>query len=342
MDAEIIFVTGASGFIAKHILVQLLKAGYRVRGSLRDLALADAVRADVTGALHDTEPLSGRLEFVRLDLEEDDGWDAALGGADAFMHTASPFPLDQPKDREELIRPAVDGTRRALRAAAAAGVSRVVMTSSSVAIQNTDLPAGRSVYTEEDWSDPDDPRSNAYAASKTLAERSAWALAEELGLQLTVINPGLVLGPPIGSRYGSSVGLVERMLLGRDPAVPDLSLPVVDVQDIARMHVAALDHPESIGRRYIGAAGTRSMQQMAKTLKEAYPDQKIAVRLAPKWLMRVLSLTDPAIRGILPLLGKPQRVSAARATEDLGITFRDADDALRETAGFLLSERRAA
>lgn len=342
MDGKLIFVTGASGYIAKHIIVQLLDAGFRVRGSVRSLERADAVRRDVVGALSDADDLTDRLEFAALDLERDEGWDEALRGTDALLHTASPFPLDQPRDRQELIRPAVEGTRRALRAAKAAGISRVVLTSSTVAILNADLPAGRVVYTEEDWTDPNSPRSNAYAASKTMAERAAWALAEELGLGLTTINPGLVLGPPVGSGHGSSVGLVERILSGRDPAVPGLSFPVVDVRDIARMHVAAVQRPESAGKRYIGSAGTRSFLEIAKIVKDANPEKKIALRVAPKWLMRLLALTDPAIRGILPQLGRPQEMSAARATEELGIAFLDPDQAVRDTADFLQQHRAAA
>lgn len=342
MDGKLIFVTGASGYIAKHIIVQLLEAGFHVRGSVRSLDRAEAIRNDVAGALTNAGELTDRLEFTALDLERDEGWDDALSGADALFHTASPFPLDQPRDRQELIRPAVEGTRRALRAAKAAGVSRVVLTSSTVSILNADLPAGREVYTEEDWTDPNSPRTNPYAASKTMAERAAWALAEELGLDLTTINPGLVLGRPVGAGHGSSVGLVERILSGRDPAVPDLSFPVVDVRDIARMHVAALQRPESAGKRYIGSAGTRSFFELAKIVKDAHPEKKIALRTAPKWLMRLLALTDPAIRGILPQLGRPQEMSAARATEELGIAFLDPDQAVRDTAGFLQQDRAAA
>lgn len=342
MDGKLIFVTGASGYIAKHIIVQLLEAGYRVRGSVRSLDRADAVRRDLSVALTDAGDLTDRLEFAALDLERDAGWDEALCGADALLHTASPFPLDQPRDRQELIRPAVEGTRRALRAAKAAGIERVVLTSSAVAILNADLPAGREAYNEEDWTDPSSPRTNAYAASKTMAERAAWALADELGLKLTTINPGLVLGRPVGAGHGSSVALVERILSGRDPAVPDLAFPLVDVRDIARMHVAALQRPESIGRRYIGSAGTRSFLEVAKTVKDAHPEKKIALRVAPKWLMRLLAVTDPAIRGILPQLGRPQDMSAARATEELGVTFRDPEQAVRDVADYLLAERRAA
>ena len=150
MDGKLIFVTGASGYIAKHIIAQLLEAGYRVRGSVRSLDRADAVRRDLSVALTDAGDLTDRLEFAALELERDAGWDEGLSGADALLHTASPFPLDQPRDRQELIRPAVEGTRRALRAAKAAGIERVVLTSSAVAILNADLPAGREAYVEED------------------------------------------------------------------------------------------------------------------------------------------------------------------------------------------------
>ncbi|MEL6798654.1 MAG: NAD-dependent epimerase/dehydratase family protein [Pseudomonadota bacterium] len=200
---QTVLLTGVTGFIAKRIALDLLNAGHTVRGSLRSAARADEVRDALRPHLTDPTALN-RLSFVELDLNSDTGWDAALQGTDALMHTASPFPMAQPKDENDIIRPAVDGTLRALRAAQKAGVTRVILTSSVVAIEATDV--GTRPYTPDDWSDPTHPKSNAYYKSKTLAERAAWDfVANHPEMQLTTVNPALVLGTPMDANYGTSL-----------------------------------------------------------------------------------------------------------------------------------------
>ncbi len=214
---ERVLVTGASGYIAKHILVKLLNAGCQVIGSVRGLARAAEVRAAVAPVLDDPAGLDERLSFVTLDLEEDRGWAGAMTGVDAVIHAASPFPMSQPDEPQMLIRPAVDGTLRALRAARAAGVGRVVMTSSSVAIVNRPLPPGREVYSEQDWTDTDGPLANAYARSKTLAERAAWSFVrdEAQGIALSTITRRWCWGrrwmAPMAPRCGWSSGCCGRV-----------------------------------------------------------------------------------------------------------------------------------
>ena len=272
--AETVLLTGVSGFIAKHVALKLLNAGYDVRGTVRRLDRASEVHAALASHLDDH---SGKLSLVQADLESDAGWSKAMAGITAVVHTASPFPITQPKNPQDLIRPAVEGTRRVLSAAAAAGIKRIVLTSSVAAV--VDLAKGEHLQDEADWCDPSKDSATPYEKSKTLAERAAWELAKTRGLALTTINPGFVLGPPLDEHYGSSLGLVERFLKGKDPMVPPMGLAIVDVRDVAEMHLRALQQPETAGKRYIASAGAMAFVDMARTLKSAlanpaYPDAR--------------------------------------------------------------------
>lgn len=330
-----VLLTGASGFVAKHCALTFLKAGYGVRGTVRKLDRATEVRQALSAHLSPVE--LSRLSFIEADLERDTAWPEAMDGIDAVIHTASPFPIAQPKNPDDLIRPAVEGTRRVLEAAATAGVTRVILTSSSVAVINL---AENRIQDESDWCDPDAPGVTAYARSKTLAERAAWDIAERRGLRLTTINPGLVLGPPLDRDFGSSIRLVERMLAGKDPMQPNLNLVIVDVRDVAAMHLRALERPDAAGNRIIASAGTLSMAQMARILARAYPDRRIATQVAPRLLLRVLALFDAEVRSILPSLGHMSRVSNVRAISALGMSFTSPEDALLASAAFLTSARK--
>jgi dihydroflavonol-4-reductase len=337
---ERVLVTGASGFIAKHIVLALLNAGHTVRGTLRTPAREAEVRAAVAPHLTDPAALD-RLTFVALDLEQDGGWDTAMAGMSVLMHTASPFPIEQPKDPAVLIRPAVEGTLRALRAAKAAGIGRVILTSSTVAVLNTELPAGRTHHNEGDWSDLDSPTATPYVRSKTLAERAAWdfVAGEGAGMALTVINPSFVMGPPLDQHFGSSVGVIRRILRGRDPMMPKLGLTCVDVRDIAALHLAALEQPGTAGQRIIGAAGEMWMDEMAKAIKAAYPARRIPTGIAPKPLLRLLGIFDGQIRAILPAIGKMERIDNTRARAVLGRDLIPPREALLASADFIVSNR---
>ncbi|MFO1202256.1 MAG: aldehyde reductase [Tabrizicola sp.] len=328
---ELVLLTGVSGFIAKHVALKLLNAGYSVRGTLRRLDRADEVRTALAPYL--TEH-AGELTFAQADLESDAGWAEAMAGVSALVHTASPFPIAQPKDPAQVIRPAVEGTERVLKAAAAAGVTRVVLTSSTVAVLNEAKPD--TLQDEADWCDTHLPGTTPYAKSKTLAERAAWEIAKARGLKLTTINPGFVLGPPLDEHYGSSLGLVERILKGRDPMMPPFGFPMVDVRDVAEMHLRALQRPETIGRRYIGASGSMAMVDMGRTLKAAYPTRRIPTREAPQLVVRALALFDPSIKSILPKLGHLERVSNARAVKEMGMEFIAPKAALLASADWLV------
>lgn len=319
MDRPVL-LTGVTGFIAKRIALDLLNAGYYVRGSLRSMKRSDEVREAVTPHLKDPEHIH-RLSFVELELAKDEGWSAALDGAGALMHTASPFPMAQPKNPEDIIRPAVDGTNRALATAQAAGVTRVLMTSSVVAIQAKDLPAGQA-YSEDDWSETDHPTASPYFQSKTLAERAAWDVASaHPEMQLTMINPALVLGAPLDANYGTSLQLLERVFNGKDPVVPNVGFGVVDVADVSAMHVAALAKPETAGERFIASSASVTLPDIARYLASTHPSRKIPTRIAPKLLLQVLSLFDPTIKTVLPGLGQLPEFDTSKAQERLGIAF---------------------
>jgi dihydroflavonol-4-reductase len=334
-----VLITGASGYIGKHITLQLLNQGYSVRASVRNLAKSAEVRDAVRPHLLDPSNLDSRLTFVELDLEKDSGWDAALQGIDVLMHTASPFPLASPKDENELIRPAVEGTLRALKAAKKSNVTRVILTSSVAAIYGRDLPAGISEYDETMWTDVTHPVGRvAYTKSKTLAEKAAWDFikSDAPEIALTTINPVLVLGAPLDKNFGASISLVERILKGSDPMLPDLKFALVDVRDVAKMHVDAIKIEATKGERILATSETMSFVGIAKYLKSIYPKSKVKTAQAPTALIKLLARVDGSIKGILPQLGKPMNVSNAKAKELMGMSFIPAEVAVRDSAEYLI------
>lgn len=332
-----VLVTGSTGFIAKHVVRRLLDAGHTVVGSTRRpdgaAEVADAVRPH----LDHPDRADTHLRSVLLDLDRDEGWDEALSDVDVLVHTASPFPLSQPKDPDELIRPAVAGTERALRAAARNDVRRVVLTSSVVAVEYTDLPPGRATYDERDWTDPDPDTTSVYTRSKTLAERRAWELADELGLDLTTINPGFVQGAPLDDRVGTSMRTVQRLLQGKDPALPKVAFSIVHVDDVARAHVRAVEIDEAVGQRFVVAGRERTFAETARLLKDAYPDRRITTREAPNLVVRALALVDSSIATIRHDLGRSRPFDASRSADVLGVDpVGREDEALLEAAAHLV------
>jgi len=334
-----VLLTGASGYIGKHITLQLLNQGYKVRASVRSLSKSAEVKNAVKPHLLDSSDLDSRLTFVELDLDKDSGWDAALTGIDVLMHTASPFPIASPKDENDLIRPAVDGTLRALKAAKSAGVNRVILTSSNAAVYGCDLPAGKSEYDETMWTDVNHPIGRvAYTKSKTLAEKAAWDFVSSQApqIELTTINPVLVLGAPLDNNFGSSISVVERIMKGKDPMLPDLRFSIVDVRDVAQMHVQAIKNDATKGERILAASETYSFVGIAKYIKSIYPKSKIKTGKAPSALIKFLSLFDGEIKAVLPLLGKPMITSNKKAQKLLGIKFIPVEVTLKESAAYLV------
>lgn len=319
-----VFVTGASGFIAKHILRELLEQGYEVRASVRSDRRKEEVQALFRHAA---------LEFAMLDLTRDDGWQEALQGCDVLIHTASPFPLTEPKDPRDLIRPAVDGTVRAMRAATTAGIDRVILTSSCAAIYKQADKPPMQPSDETNWTTPDAPSVGAYEASKTLAEKAAWDyVAEHPGIALTTINPGAVFGPPMDGRFGASLELVEQLMTGKVPMAPPMDMVAVDVRDVARMHVAAIELEATRGERFAAASGTHGILELGEMLKAWDASLKTPGREAPVWLLRLMGLFSKDAKGVLGNVGRTLAVSGAKAERVFGLEFIPVRDALIASA----------
>jgi nucleoside-diphosphate-sugar epimerase len=321
---DIVLVTGGSGAIARWCIVELLRRGYAVRTTVRDLTRVPEVCASIATQI---EP-GDRLTFATADLLEDDGWNEAVAGATFVLHVASPFPSETPKHEDELIVPARDGTLRVLAAAVAAGVKRVVLTSSVASIGYTDVPAG-GTYTEAEWSDPTSPETPAYPRSKTIAERAAWEFMKTNGgaTTLAVVNPGAVIGPMLGNDPSLSFSTVSRLLTGDMPAIPRLGFSFVDVRDIADLHVRAMLAPEAAGQRYIGVAKFAWLADARKVPK----------RNAPDVLVRLLSIFDPSIRGLVGELGVETGYSNEKARAQLGWNPRPLDDSIVDCARSLVA-----
>jgi nucleoside-diphosphate-sugar epimerase len=335
-DQDVVLVTGASGYIAGHCIRDLLEHGYRVRGTVR--SLADPAKVAHLRAMAETLP--GTLEFVEADLEADDGWDQAVKGCTYVMHVASPNPPSIPRHEEDLIRPAVEGTLRLLRACAEApSVKRVVLTSSIVAIIFGD-DRDDVMRTEEDWSDPD--QCAAYAKSKTLAERAAWdfvnGLPAQRGLELAVINPGFVLGPVLRAESNTSIEGIRRLLARQTPGSPRIGFATVDVRDTAVLHRLAMERPEAAGNRYLCAGEHVWMQDIAKVLAEEFNPQgfRVPTGRVPYWLMWVIGRFDKTVRLALGFIGRRELVTAEKAVRELGWTMRPVRQSIVDTARSLI------
>ena len=312
MSRELVLVTGGTGFIAAHCIVQLLDAGHRVRTSVRSLARADEVREMVR--VGGAEPSA--IEFVTADLLHDDGWPAAVDGAAFVLHVASPFPMRQPKDEDDLIVPAREGVLRVLRAARDAGVQRVVQTSSFAAIGYGADP-GRP-FTEDDWTDLSNPHLTAYVKSKTIAERAAWDFIERDGggLELATVNPVPVFGPALGSALSTSVELLRTLLNGGAPAVPPGTTTGVDVRDVAELHVRAMTHPDAAGQRFLAVAGDPiTFHELAMLLRERLgaDARRVPTRVLPRWLVRAGAFVSSDLRAVVPQIDRHQGASHEKA-----------------------------
>lgn len=324
-----VLVTGASGFIAQHIIVRLLGAGYRVRGTVRSLARADEVRAAITRAAG-ADP-GERLTLVAADLMRDEGWREAVRGCRFVLHVASPLPSRPPKHEDELIVPARDGALRVLAAAVAERVERVVMTSSVAAVLYGHARDGSRVYDESDWSRLD-AGVGAYEKSKTIAERAAWdylaGLPADRRIELVTINPALVLGPLLTPDFSTSGEVVRKLLRRELPGCPDVGWAVVDVRDVADAHVAAMTTPAAAGQRFIVAIEHAAMRDVAVVLDRHFRPRgyKVPTRRVPGWMLKLVSLWDPAARLAVGELGKRQDLSTQKARELLGFRPRSLEE----------------
>ena len=332
-----VLVTGGSGYIAAFCIAQLLRGGWTVRSTIRSLAKEAEARATIARLTP-----AGRLSFVQADLNGDAGWDEAVAGCDYVQHVASPLPTSNPKDDDELVRPARDGALRVVRAAKRAGVKRVVMTASTACIAyghgSYDVPR-----TEADWTDETNRAdTSAYERSKTIAERAvrAWFKEDGAPLELVTIHPGAVLGPVLGRDFSASIEIVKKLMEGAVPGVPKFGWPLVDVRDVADLHYRAMLAPGIAGERFIAANEFWWMSQVAATLKAHLGPRakKVPSMGIPNVVVRVSAMFDPMIRDRLFELGKSRPVSNAHAREKLGWTPRGNAEAVNATADSLIAE----
>lgn len=336
MAATKVLVTGASGFIAKHCIAELQRRDFEVQGTLRDLGRQDAARRGIDRAGGN----GAAVTFFKADLLSDEGWDEATRGCTFVQHVASPFPMNNPRDPQEVIRPAREGAVRALRAAKRAGVKRVVLTSSIVAVTLPwpEAPLGH-VFTEEDWSNPERPDVTHYVVSKTLAERAAWDFVrnEPGAPELAVVNPAFVLGPAPDGDLSTSHEVLRLMAQGKYFAAPKVGFPISDVRDVAITHALAMTSPKAAGERFLSANGFLRLYEIGQILAQVLPDLKSKV---PKFeisdiTVRIVSLFDKRLKAVLADLGHPRYVSNAKAHALLEQSFRSAQEAAKSAASSL-------
>jgi dihydroflavonol-4-reductase len=330
--AHTVLVSGGSGYIAGFLIRQLVAEGWTVHTTVRSLARESAVRKLL--AVDDS-----RLRFFAADLNADAGWAEAMAGCSHVAHLASPLPTGMPKDPNELIVPAREGALRALRAAKAVGVRRFVMTSSVAAIS---YGRGRGIhhFTEADWTLLEKPGLTPYVQSKTIAERAArnWVAKEGGDIEFCTINPSVVLGPVWSADYSASVIIVKQLLDGRVKACPDIGFGVVDVRDVADLHVRALKAPGMAGERFIASGRFMKLRDIADVLRAELGPQahKVAARNMPDWVLHVAALFNPLARMVVNELGSVRHQDASHAKTVLGWATRPAEQSIADTARCLI------
>ena len=332
-----VLVTGGSGFLGAQCILQLLEKGYSVRTTLRSLKrkedLLDMLR---TAGIRSFENLS----FIEADLTKDFNWDEAVNNCDYVLHIASPIGLSIPKNENEMIRPAVDGTLRVLRAAKKAGVKRVVMTSNFGAVGYSHKDTTK-IITEESWTDPNEKGLSAYNKSKVLAERAAWDFIQKEGsdLELSVINPMAIFGPSLGPELSSGFELLKKMLDGSMKAIPNMTLGIVDVRDVADLHIRAMTNPAARGQRFLAlAGGIMTLPEIARLLKDKLGDaaKNVSVKKLPDWIVRIAAIFSPVAKNIVPQLGRYRNASNQKAATILGWAPGSNEEAILASAKSLL------
>src|SRR5258706_6248130 len=290
-----ILVTGGSGFLAIHTIIQLLEQGYKVRGTLRSLTRESEVRATISKHVEAND----RLEFVTIDLLQDFGWDKVVEGCESVLHVASPFPLFAPKDEDDLIVPAVQGTQRVLRAAHDAKIKRVVIVSSNAAISAGHNGENR-VFDENDWSLIEN-NIGAYSKSKTLAERAAWSFIngpENVNkLEMVAINPPLIFGPVPNQDFPTSAEMIRVFMRGEVPGIARLKIAIVDVRDVAAAIILGMTTPEAAGNRFACPTATVWYKDMVDILYKEFAGQgyKIPRIVFPSFLVGIMALLDKKV-----------------------------------------------
>jgi nucleoside-diphosphate-sugar epimerase len=336
-----VLVTGGSGFVALHCIQQLMNKGYEVRTTLRSMSK----KAEVLEALKEGGVQSvNNLGFIETDLTGDNNWDKAMEGCRYVLHVASPIHLALPKHEDDMIRPAVDGTLRVLKAAKEAGVKRVVMTSNfgAVGYSHTDRTTQ---ITEEDWTDPKQKNLSAYNKSKVMAERAAWDFIKKEGgdLELSVINPVGIFGPALDKRLSAGYELMKRIMDGSMKRIPKMTLTVVDVRDLADLHIRAMESDAAKGQRFLALdEGVTWLPEIATFLKSKLGEngKKISTKVMPNWLIRIAALFNNAqAKNVAPQLGMYRNTSNRKAKEVLGWQPRSKEEALLSAAQTLLKNK---
>jgi nucleoside-diphosphate-sugar epimerase len=329
---NLILVTGATGYVGKWCVVKLLEKGYRVRGTVRSAAKAAQVRATIAATLQ--ADAASRLELVEADILADAGWAEAMKGVAAVLHTATVVRADEPRDSSIVIRPAIEGTERILRFAHAAGIKRVVLTSSIATVgYGHGHTRGRRTYDESYFTNLDNMRWTwAYCLGKTKAEQAAWAYAKANGMELTTIHPGAIIGPALDADASISVGMVSGLLQNATPALPSNGYSIIDVRDVADMHVAALEKPEAIGQRYLATAEYTPFSKVADILREAYPDRTIVKRTAPDWIIKLVAMFGGPARQIINDIGNVKIFDGSKGEKLMGHSYISARQSIHDTA----------
>lgn len=336
-NTQLVLVTGGTGFVGSHVILQLLQQGYKVRTTLRSMKRKDEIIDMMkNGGISDLTNLS----FVETDLLKDDNWDKAVKDCTYVLHVASPIFLRLPKNEDEMIRPAVEGVRRLFKAARNAGVKRVVMTSNFGAVGYSHKDHTK-VITEESWTDPNEKGLSAYNKSKVLAERAAWDFMNQEGgaLELSVINPMAIFGPALNASLSSGFGLLLKVLDGSMKSIPDMRMGIVDVRDVADLHIRAMTHPEAKGQRFLAlSGGTMSLLEISKFLKEKRPEiaKKAPVKPMPTWLLKLAASFNKQAKAILPMVGIYRNTTNEKAKIILGWQPRTNEEAILATVDSLI------
>ena len=313
-----VLLTGITGFVGSHTAIQLLEKGYQVIGTLRDMKRANSIRKIIAQHTSETDNLS----FAEADIKDEQVWQKLMVDIDYVQHIASPFPKIMPRDENELIIPARQGNINILSAASASGVKRVVITSSTAAVAyGQTKERRRRTFDETDWTDLERGNDIApYFKSKTLAEKAAWDFMknDHSGLELSVVCPGLILGPLLEEDFNASANVVIKLLDGSMPAVPQIGFDMVDVRSIASLLILAMEQPQAGNQRYIGSSGFITFTEIAGILKKAYPKMKIPSLKLPNFMVHILSLFDATLKPILLDLGTERKMNNSKAINDLG------------------------
>ena len=334
-NGKTVLVSGGSGFLGGWCLVKLLRRGYSVRTTVRDLGREAQVRDAVASQVDPGD----RLTVLAADLLDDAGWAEAAAGCDYVLHVASPFPPQQPKDPDELIVPAREGTLRVLKVALDAGAERIVVTSSVAAVTGSGKAVSGRPLDERDWSDPENLKMTPYARSKTVAERAAWDFMAERGAtaKLATVNPGAIIGPTLHDDHSYSLQAIERLLNGM-PGTPRIGFSFVDVRDVADLQIRAMTAPEAGGERFVAVDRYMWMSEVAAVLRERLGERapKVPTRGVPNLLVRAMAIFDPGIRSIVGQLGRKTELTSAKAEAQLGWAPRPLEDSIAETGESLL------